>query len=1812
MNRTWLLAPSLLLIGALTACDDDGGATPPRDAAPLDAAAPDLGGDLGDDCNPGTEDCRCLQDGTCRLDHLTCHDGRCVDRVALCDPAIERCPPPDPQCYTPCRGDLIAADGARRVCSPEGLMPGCLHGSVCDRGACVPEAGAMKQSGPAPGTCARETDCPDFQTCILGRCYSDCQSDGDCGEATACHRHVCRAICGVGVPCPDPAEACHDGVCLPLSPAGAPTPLAADEGFEVDATALRFTSSIPEARFAVYNTGAAPLTLTIRKDEQRTVDDTGRQQRITDDPLLWLHIGSPTPARVQRFDLTLAPGERADIQLAAARGPDLGRWEGRLAIEAPGLGARHVNLRYDEELRGRWIGKAYAFASFPDGARPHLGEYPLDDWRADRDDLGHLDAVPNAFLRAWGRFRAGDVDLDLTEMAALIDATLTGSWQTPRVRELCREAGFDENTLCAPYGGAGSASVIPYTTRGDVDRVPQGVVAMDLALDLTPATGPTRARLCPDDAHCFTGRIDSATALQYAGDPELVITFQDDPATCARTGGAGCTVDLDRLQAEIGVGFRHRPDSRDFGLGGVCAGPNQLVERPWLVPGFAAPGYGARLQILEPPPPGTIRECHGTVDERGGDGDPGGAANPIPDGQSRIRRLELIDGQLIEQHVMILILRETVDAFHGGEPLATYLYVVLEKTPTDPAELDPQGNPVNDQERRPIDMGPRCDRQLTQDLTGSPDLDFLDTAELSDLALTLVTGGTGAAPAPLPPGDDLHTVCIWTEDAIQDRVGDDPGFQEPAPIRREVIDAGPGGDRPCFPGAEIVYFTTRGGDPAAWPCNQQSPESCLAELDTRVARGDRLRFNAQAQTLLAARHDNTNFDLVHRCDDPERNACSDDRFDLTAGKVFGVADGVTSHFSALGADVAQAFRYKTWFADRIGGAEIGFAPAICRPGATLDPYCYDPSAIEAARARLDCALDLYDRWLQDDIDLTAPARIALRTALTHALDGTERPDPFGDPILEPGFERLYAELLIMLGDDAYTAAFASRFDLAQSARLAFEGSLFEDDGIDLTGPAGYEMYKLHQATEYYGLVLDRFFSMSARLWQSLAAPDGERYVTAGTVTTWIDRVVRASTQSANASSEIARRYRTMNRPDLARRVLIRAYTRAWQESLVLRALMTEITTTLAPDDLPGIEAAIDDAQTRYRVAMLDMQARFHQIGDRIDVFGLPEDYIPFPALDEGDVNGFEVMLDRALQRMALALEDEDTAIASRRDFDVDAASFQSELVTLRNGYQERLGHLCGTFLGEDGRVYPAIARYAHLHPDLAGLDDPCGAAGNGELWLAGGDLQGRELALQRIRQEVANTQAAMTDAQQQVADHCDLLTEDVNRFLETQGVVDGLEADQDRMNSAIRQLDKVHAFVTEITARVNDLAESDTFVEGIIKSGSNAGWIASSAVNLIATSVLEIAINANGRRIRELERAYEARAIGRECDYLQADLVYTLRDLHRELLLAEYDVLDAIWNIQVEFARIQALANERARLEAEWRDNERLAIDIAAARSDPNVRIFKNDAIINADRSFDRALAEAWKATRTFEYYAAQSYPDRDKLFLIRLVNRGDINLRRYLQDLEDSFHDFEQQYGNPDTRLAIVSVKDDILRVPRYGSEDDRVLTAQERTDLFRAMLKDPARLDDRGALELRFSTAFDQLSPLTANHKILFIEIGLYGQDLGDPVGRVYLSQRGTGVTEGTDDTRRFFAFPPRTAVMNPFFNAGEDDIRLGQDANGSITGPTRSIYRSYRFRERPFVQTDWSLVLDRRNEEVNRDISLDGIDDILVYIFYTDFTP
>ncbi|MEO1269985.1 MAG: hypothetical protein AAFX99_18005, partial [Myxococcota bacterium] len=244
---------------------------------------------------------------------------------------------------------------------------------------------------------------------------------------------------------------------------------------------------------------------------------------------------------------------------------------------------------------------------------------------------------------------------------------------------------------------------------------------------------------------------------------------------------------------------------------------------------------------------------------------------------------------------------------------------------------------------------------------------------------------------------------------------------------------------------------------------------------------------------------------------------------------------------------------------------------------------------------------------------------------------------------------------------------------------------------------------------------------------------------------------------------------------------------------------------------------------------------------------------------------------------------------------------------------------------------------------------------------------------------------------------------------------------------------------------------------------------------------------------------------------------------------------------------------------------------------------------------------EVYKATRVFEYYSAQSYEPLEQLFLTRMVNRGDFNLQLYLIELEHAFREFEDTFGLPSSRLEIISLKNDILQIPRLDvTGDNSALTEAERTQMFRNELSNVDRLDEDGYFTLPFATRTERLALLTFNHKISYIEVEIIGGGQGDLLARIYLRMAGTSTAQmpGTSEPL-FYTFPKRLAVIQPFFGGSRP----------AHIDPL--VFQGLILNDRPPLNSRWEFVLNTYDEEVNKDLNLQSLDDIRLYVHYSDFT-
>lgn len=1712
-----------------------------------------------DECKDGAANCACAAGAQCNVGLSCAVDGICRNPAEETGRA-----PSTPVCYTPCRQSFTDAQGNVVECSPEGLMRRCLDGAECVKGTCVPKERPAPTEVPAStsapsntntvpntsiaalaperrdvGTCEKNIDCPDFQVCLEGRCYSNCESDADCPDPKSCYRKSCR------LPCEASDETCPDttycsltdavsGYCLPLEARTEAGVRNVEGTFQVTQDVFAFSNTSLVQSFTIVNDAPMALEFVVSKLDHTEYSAAG-QSYISEQSMPWLSIGAEGKAEKVGSFKVLVDGSGGQAVVEIANDPEgiPPKWDGTLKVSSQALGERTLRLSYAQGADGRWAGTVSYFAQF--------GDTNLNPWAQAREDQGRLGAVGNAFVQRWGAFRLGRISMD--EFDAMLTATTTGSWAWPSVREICPTAACYLYTNPQGFGR--------YSDSLNDQPIPSGVAQLPLAFDLKTL-----------DARHLGGRIVSSEALQYAGDPAITLDFATDPSGCSGANTSACIVPVERLAADVVVGGRFNTLSTNRG----CSSQQgfALTQAPWLIPGFLA---GTELDPLSQVP--YTYECRDRVQPFGMSGatlialnSSLAGSNPVRDGRSRRRKLELVDGLLVNQSVLYLLLRETFDAdFLGagaGGGFSAYAVAVLHRVN---AQLDAQafeGRQQTEERAGSADLGApiACTRELVETALGPGSA--LGAASADDLAGTLLDGIVpGPAPEAIPAGS-VHYLCH--DNGLFDQ-GADPNAPAECPV-----------------GSGVTFFTGTTVDVTRLAC--QASGTCQGVLD--AWRAD----PAGAVEVIR----------VVACDTEDEVLCDADRLNLRSHKVFYLPGDPRAAFAPLTAAINSAFRYKTQFRNR-QGRNVGFAPQICVPDSNAVPYCYDPPAIEGIRARVDCLNYLFRSSSGSARSFSLPdaTRARLHLFLERSYSYEEERDPdLPIPITHDGFERLNAQLLIMLGDEAYTDAFKSRFELDQSSLVSFEGSKLEAGGIDLAGVAGYEMYTLYQAVQYYQTALDRFFALSSFVWGAVSGDQADNFIQHKTVVSYLDRVMRASTQKSRAWSEVAKRYQSFGRADLARFVIQRAFTAAYIESVSLSRLMQSVVATVTPEQRAQVRKAIDDGALIYQAAFAAMQEQYAGISDETGYFGFAPDYVPFPALEPGGPNAFEALMTNANQASAIAAQKEDLAIYADRGFETDSASFQSELARVRNTYENQLTEICGGFTGSDGVVHPAIRTYAYLDEKAKLLGDPCGMLGNGGLHDAIGEVELVKLDLLGASQAFERVVAEVEIEQRHTAEICQLITDLADFEYETAGSVDDLKSDIARTRKSIEEMKLKLDIIQQATNLMSCIAGTANDCQS--KAAASVFWGIASAMVAITASIQEGRILGQQEEIAALERATIKYKGENQCEQVQVNSLAAIERLWLNLKDVRLQALKTGYQLKLALANVQKLRNQASRLVAEQEESQQLTINIEAAKNDPNVRIYKNDAILNADRTFEAAIRATYQATRVYEYYTSQSYAHKGELSLVRLISRGDFSLEGYLLDLERAYATFEESYGNPDTRVDILSLRDDVMQIPRV-SDTGAALSESARVVLFRTALNDTRLLDARGYLTVPFSTDFTRLSPVTRNHKVAHVEAEVVGARVGDTLGRVYLRQSGTGAIASVNGSKGYYRFPERTAVVNPFFNG----VR--------VFAP--EVYRNEHLRDRPYVNTRWDFVLNQRDERANEDIDLSALTDIRLLVYYTDFT-
>ena len=1778
-------------------------------------------------CDLGSIGCQCDDSDEC-TPGLTCMaNGHCAGDETV----FQRSPPIDPICVTPCRSNLVEESGTR-FCV-DGFFEGCLDGQTCDKGSCVPD-------GDAANICFQDSDCPDFQLCMQGYCYTECGQDSACASGEVCHKRVCRQRCTLsdtescsdGLVCSDSDDG-QTGYCMRLPSETGRQSNPQQGRVTASKTVLEMSNTKIQDTITITNDSDNYVTVTVRKVEHDALmADKSKDQVIDYDPnssctaagcpLWWLEMGefgSISPAR--EITLTVPPRCTDDCPVVTIRIANNGqavdtiRWRGVLELQSE-QGSDRIDLSYVSTADGRWVGNMLYFANFEteglDTTDARVG------WleRANKDDVS---GVKNGLIQRWGAFRKGEMSDGWRDMKAVLTATETGQWQWPNVAADC----IVSDGACYLFDGGAGALPRPYVTSLASAPIPAGVSEFPMAMNLY-TNGP--------DASKMSGRVVSEAALHYAGNPAVAIEFLGDPsntATCDADVQTNCVNFIDMLDVKVSNGGRYAvaPDATG------CEPGFELASTPWLVPGF--------LSNTSYDPSSGRYSFQTCVDARlpyFGTSDPDELiananlawSNPIPNGRVLEREVEILDGAMIDQSEIFILFRETYPSFiDPTESFTAYGYMLLERQPIQisPEDLDGDGAPDAYEGSSPPDMisdggegaSVSCSRELLDKAIGANV--SLTNANAGTAIRNLIEGGVPSASDRIgfpsaTSGEEVHYLCEetglfdgggghtsrWGQGGngpnsnacvtSANGVCEDGGFDSSAStcaIGTDVTDCGfryTDTRIECPAKSNVTFFTTNRNllrDIHAQDCQQDG--TCMDTLNDWIANKNPLLMQVDPKWICEG-------DAVF---------CDDNALDRREGKLFFKANSSNVPFLALRAEIEDAFRYKTRFRSR-DGSTVGFVPSECIPFSTSTPYCYDAEKIEALRDRVDCLLDVYDRYYDSVSGSSNPQAEELYTYLEENFGAREEPSPTGGlPTTYDGFERLYSELLIMLGDDAYTDAFESRFDLAGSLAASFEGSRFEESGLELSGISGFEMFKLYQAVQYYDMVLDRFYAMGDVLGASLRSGESatsRNFISPETVTMYFDRLIRASTQRSRALAEIARRYQNFNRPDLAQRVTERAYTATYLESVVLANLIVAIYDSVGGLQRPEILAALEQSQLRYRMALLDLSNVVETITQDINYFGYPVDYIPFPALDNtstvsAESNAFEKVLRTSLSKLSVAKTREQTALQQTRTYETDEASFQAELTRISRTYENQLGDICGLFTGTDGVTYPAVERFAYLDERLSIIGSPCGFAGNGAIHRAVGELEQRELEIRQIAGQIQNTLDDIEITRDLAEQQCNIQLSNADYQAKVGDKVF-------KLNEQMVKAQQTAAFIQRRIDNVKSAIE-------IFQCSQDECMSTGTALNLLATTAIatEVAIKVTQDKAKKARKerqeiaeakfgwdaSIQCQALRANSDASMARLMLRLRDMELSMLGAEY-------RLSLALSEIGRQRQKAKRLELEWDEALQMSINVQAARNDPNVRIYRNDSVLNADIAFEDALREAYRLTLVYEYYTSTTYAARDQLFLIRMIAAGDYNLENYIYELSNAFTQFEEEYGLPELRLEILSLQDDILQIPKLDANGE-ALSTDARAALVRERLKDPGMLSPDGYITIPFGTSLERLSPLTRNHKLYWIEANIRGSGNGDYLGRLYLRQVGTGVIHNVDDDYTYYRFPDMTAVINPYFN------------NQRQLSETPDLYKSFRLRDRPLVNTGWELVFNQRDEYVNQDINIEELEDIILYVYYTDFT-
>ena len=790
-------------------------------------------------------------------------------------------------------------------------------------------------------------------------------------------------------------------------------------------------------------------------------------------------------------------------------------------------------------------------------------------------------------MRRWDEFkfqkRAPGVKLDesIRYFRAALASLKLGSWGYPQVKSDCKNklAGGSEDIVCFPSTASRGYSVMTLSKKEA--PVPSGVTEMDFAINVKKGTGNE-----------LIGRVESRLTLHYPGNPGIKLAFHKAPGV-DKISLLKSFATTSILGGRYAIGSQNCHDTNAFQKSNIPWIPTDFLLHATKLSGkWYRPK--CRMHMYPEKPTGTsdqqlkIKQSNINL----------AAANPIPNGKTLRRSIELVDGALIQNKFLFIIFREKINSFFGGsgtlsKDFVNYGYMMLERNPN--AELEasdykgvsPSGSAPSVSSKLSLVQcsSAMIRKAVNKSITNTASLRSWGGTNLNLLVNTLIQGPRAASRQKITPIKSVIRYSWASKNRYIHYLCEDTGF----------FNAGPNGNQSCPAGSKVVFFDSIKTEAQIKSDTCQKTKDCHKTLERWKKDSSQPNFRA---------------DVPYVCNNAQATTCDTNRNNLRLGKTFYKPTGsgvfVTS-LKPMEIAIAEAFRFRVKFRSR-NGKTIGFVPEICKPYSSgVTPYCYSPTAIEGLEQRVSCLQAIYT-----DSKINQKLSGTVRGTLLKFLKTNFSFTPSGSTIPYFGFEHMNAEIKIMMADEAYIQALTSRYDLAGTRAAAFDGTAFEFGGIKLSGTVGVMMLSLYKSTQYYQSVLDRFFSQSSSL--ALSFNSNTNFIDINVITTYFKKVIQASSRKARSWSRIAKEYHNMNRPDLAKKVVERAYATTYMEFVIFTRLMRVILRNAGQSEQDQIRKEIQTATLTYKTAMNDMQKVYKDVSQELNFFGFPAGYVPFPAL----------------------------------------------------------------------------------------------------------------------------------------------------------------------------------------------------------------------------------------------------------------------------------------------------------------------------------------------------------------------------------------------------------------------------------------------------------------------------------------------------------------------------------------------------------------------------------------------------------------------